>query len=142
MLQNNVPITGISGALNSQLFYSLDVPAGATNLSFSITGSTPDADLYTRFGSLPTTSLYDCRPFTSTSNETCSFAAPQAGTYFVMVRGFTAYSGVTLKGSYTIAGPTATPTPVPPTATPTLTPVPGSQVIVNGGFEGSASPGH
>jgi hypothetical protein len=103
VLQNNVPITGISGAVGSQRYYSLAVPAGATNLSFQITGSTGDADLYTRFGALPTTTTYDCRPYTSTSNETCSVASPSAGTYYVMIRGFTAYSGVSLRGSYTVA---------------------------------------
>jgi trimeric autotransporter adhesin len=140
MLQNNVPITGISGAVGSQLYYSLAVPAGAANLSFQMTGSSGDADLYTRFGSLPTTTAYDCRPYTSTSNETCTVAVPQAGTYYVMIRGYTAYSGVTLKGSYTVSGPTATPTATPVPPTPTPTPPPGSQLIVNGGFEGSSSP--
>src|SRR6185503_12696241 len=38
-----------------------------------------------------------------------------AGTWYVMVYGFSAYSGVTLTGSYSVAGPTATPTP---TSTP------------------------
>jgi hypothetical protein len=105
VLQNGVPVTNLSGATNSQQFFSLAVPAGATNLSFQISGGTGDADLYVRFGAQPTTATYDCRPFISGNNETCSFAAPQTGTYFVMLNGFAAYSGVTLVGSYTVSTP-------------------------------------
>jgi len=34
------------------------------------------------------------------SNETCTTTATKTGAYFVMLRGYTAYSGVTLKASY------------------------------------------
>ena len=101
VLQNGVPVNNLSGAINSQQFFSLAVPAGATNLSFQMSGGTGDADLYVRFGSPPTTTTYDCRPFITGNNETCSFATPQTGTYFVMINGFAAYSGVSLVGSYT-----------------------------------------
>ncbi|WP_310056113.1 proprotein convertase P-domain-containing protein [Agrilutibacter niabensis] len=80
------------------------VPAGASGLKFAIAGGTGDADMYVRFGSAPTTSVYDCRPFLSGNNETCNIATAQAGTYHVMLRGYTAYSGVSLTGSYTVGG--------------------------------------
>jgi serine protease len=99
-LTNNVAITGISGASGSQQFFKLTVPAGQTSVVFNISGSIPDADLYVRRGALPTTATFDCRPFTSTSNETCTFNNPVAADYFVMIRGFTAYSGVTLVGHF------------------------------------------
>ncbi|MBI5353885.1 MAG: PPC domain-containing protein [Chloroflexi bacterium] len=114
-LTNGVPVTNLSGSLNSQTNFSLDVPAGATNLSFTMSSGTGDADLYVRFGSQPTLTVYDCRPYTVGNNETCSFAAPQVGTYYVMVVGYSAYSGVSLVGSYQVVGPTATPLP---TSTP------------------------
>src|SRR5690606_18608558 len=62
-----------------------------------------DADLYVRSGSAPTTTSYDCRPYQSGNNETCTFAAPTAGTYHVMVRGYSAFSGVTLTANYTVS---------------------------------------
>jgi hypothetical protein len=99
-LTNGVPVTNISGASGSQQFWRLNVPAGQAKVVFTITGSTGDADLYVRFNALPTTSTFNCRPFTSTSNETCTFTSPAAGDWYVMIRGFTAYSGVTLKGQY------------------------------------------
>jgi serine protease len=55
--------------------------------------------MYVRFGAAPTTSTYDCRPYLVGSNESCNFSG-KAGTWYVMVRGYTAFSGVTLTGSY------------------------------------------
>ncbi|MDC8013800.1 proprotein convertase P-domain-containing protein [Tahibacter soli] len=104
VLTNGVPVTGISGALNSEQTWTLVVPAGASNLTFTTAGGSGDVDMYVRFGAAPTTSTYDCRPYTSGNAETCNIATAQAGTYYVMLRGYAAYSGVTLTGSYTTGG--------------------------------------
>lgn len=104
VLQNGVPVAGISGAAGSQQFWTISVPAGASNLSIATSGGSGDADLYVRFGSAPTTSSYSCRPYRSGNAETCTFAAPQAGTYHVMLRGYSAFSGVSLVGSYNAGG--------------------------------------
>lgn len=104
VLSNGVPVTGLAGASGAELRYTLSVPAGASNLNFAMSGGSGDADLYVRFGSAPTTSSYDCRPYQGGNAETCSFAAPQAGTYHVMVRGYSAFSGVSLTGSYSTGG--------------------------------------
>ncbi len=103
-LGNGVPVTGISGAAGSQQFWTINVPAGASNLVIGTSGGTGDADLYVRFGSAPTTTTYNCRPYLSGNAETCTFAAPQAGTYHVMVRGYSAFSGLSLTGSYSTGG--------------------------------------
>ncbi len=104
VLQNGVPVTGLSGSTGTELRYTINVPAGASNLNIAIAGGSGDADLYVRFGSAPTTSSYDCRPYAGGNNESCPVASPQAGTYHVMVRGYSAFSGVTLTGSYTAGG--------------------------------------
>jgi fibronectin type 3 domain-containing protein len=111
VLTNGVPVTGISGALNSQQTWTMVVPAGATGLSFAISGGTGDADMYVRFGSAPTLTTYDCRPYLNGNAETCNIATAQAGTYYVMLHAYTAYSGVSLVGNYS-AGctPPAAPT--------------------------------
>jgi serine protease len=101
VLQNGVAATGLSATTGNSVNYTMVVPAGATNLSFKITGSTGDADLYVKFGSAPTTSSYDCRPYLTGDNETCTISNVQAGTYYVMVRAYQSYSGVSLTGSYT-----------------------------------------
>lgn len=100
-LSNGVAVTNLSAASGASLAYTLSVPAGATNLVFSTTGGTGDADLYVRFGSAPTTTTYDCRSYKSGNAESCSIAAPQAGTWHVLVRAYSAFSGVSLTGSYT-----------------------------------------
>ncbi|MCO7225370.1 S8 family serine peptidase [Pleionea sp. CnH1-48] len=103
-LTNGVAKTGISGAQGSLQYYTLDVPAGATGLNFQMSGGSGDADMYVRFGSQPTTSSYDCRPYLNGNNETCNISNAQAGTYHVMVRGYTSFSNTSLTGSFTEGG--------------------------------------
>lgn len=99
-LANGVPVSGLSGATGSQAYYRLDVPAGATSLTFTLQGGTGDADLFVKRGFEPNDVIFDCVSAGGTSNETCSFTAPQAGTWFVRIVAFSAYSGVTLTGTY------------------------------------------
>ncbi len=103
-LQNGIAVSNLSASTGGELRYTMAVPSGASNLSFAISGGTGDADLYVKFGSEPTTSSYDCRPYKSGNAETCSFATPQAGTYHVMLRAYSSFSGVSLVGSYSEGG--------------------------------------
>lgn len=103
-LANGVPVGGLSGSSGTELRYTLQVPSGASNLVFQIAGGSGDADLYVQHGTAPTTSSYACRPYLSGNNETCTFATPAAGTWHVMVRGYSAFSGVSLTGSYGTGG--------------------------------------
>lgn len=105
VLVNGVAVTGLAAATNGELRFTMQVPAGASNLVFNTSGGTGDADLYVRFGTAPTTSTYDCRPYRSGNAESCSFASPQAGTWHVMLRGYAAFSGVSLVGSHASAQP-------------------------------------
>jgi Zn-dependent metalloprotease len=99
-LTNGVTKTGLSGAAGSQTGYYLDVPAGVA-VTFTMSGGTGDADMYVRFGTAPTTSLYDCRPYKAGNAETCTMAAKTtAGRYHVMLNGYSAYASVSLKGQY------------------------------------------
>lgn len=99
-LSNGVARAGLSATAGSSLAFTLSVPAGASNLRFAMSGGTGDADLYVRFGSAPTTSVYDCRPYLSGNAETCTFASPQAGTWHVSIRAYTSFSGVSLTPSF------------------------------------------
>jgi serine protease len=101
VLENGVAKTGLAGAGSEELSFTLEVPAGATALSFDMTGGTGDADLYVKFGSAPTTSSYDCRPYKGGNAESCPITTAQAGTYHVKVIGYSAFTGVSLTGSYT-----------------------------------------
>jgi hypothetical protein len=158
VLQNNVPVNVPSTATGARVNYLMVVPAGSTNLSFATSGGTGDADLYVKFGSAPTTTSYDCRPYTSGNSETCSFATAQAGTYYVMVNAYSSFSGVSLVGRYTGSGGGSDGGPSDGGSSDGGTTDGGSgdggssdggssdggtppgSPLVNGGFEGSVSP--
>lgn len=100
VLQNGVAVTDISGASGSKQYWTLDVPAGASNLVFNLSGGSGDADLYVKFGANPTSTDYDCRPYAAGNNENCAISNVQQGTYWVMLNGYSSYSGTTLVGSF------------------------------------------
>jgi len=110
VLSNGVAVSGLAAATGASLNYTLAVPAGASNLRFQISGGSGDADLYVRFGSAPTTTVYDCRPFLSGNSETCAITTAQAGTYHVLLRADAAFSGVSLTGSFSAGTADAAPT--------------------------------
>ena len=101
-LTNGAPLL-LSGTQGSEKFYYVNLPVGATSLSVSMAGGTGDADLYVRHGAMPDRvgGDYDCASLTYSNNETCSFGSPAAGSWYIDVVGFGAYSGATLLVSYT-----------------------------------------
>ncbi len=61
-----------------------------TTFKVVMTGS-GDPDLYVRFGSQPTTTAYDCRPYLDGPDETCTLTVPSgASEAYLMVRGYLA----------------------------------------------------
>ena len=109
VLTNGVAKTGLADAKSGEQNWTMSIPAGATNLTFNMSGGTGDADLYVRYGSAPTTATYDCRPYVGGNTEACPIATAQTGTYYVMIRAYSAYSGVSLTGSYTAAAANVAP---------------------------------
>jgi len=100
VLQNNVPVTGLGAASGASLSYTVQVPAGRSQLRVAISGGGGDADLYVRQGSAPTDTTYTCRPYLSGNNETCTINNPAAGTWHVRVKGYSTFSGVSLNAQY------------------------------------------
>lgn len=92
--------TNLGGATGSVQYFSVTVPVGARNLVIQTGGGTGDADLYVKLGQVPTTASYDCRPNLPGNYETCTFPTPAAGTYYIMLVGYAAFSGVSLNVSY------------------------------------------
>jgi Metallo-peptidase family M12/Proprotein convertase P-domain/Bacterial pre-peptidase C-terminal domain len=103
-LTKGVAKTGQSAATGSALEYTLVVPSGATNLSFVSSGGTGDADMFVRRGSAPTDTVFDCSSTGPNNAETCSFASPVAGTYYVRLKAYAAFSGLSLVGDYSTGG--------------------------------------
>jgi len=99
-LTSGVPVSGLAGATGASLNYTIAVPAGRSTLTVKIAGGSGDADLYVRFGSAPTDATYACRPYLSGNNETCTISAPSTGTYYIRVKAYSTFSGVTLTATY------------------------------------------
>ena len=93
-------VDNISIARKKWVHYTLAVPAGASDLTFTTSGGSGDADLYVNYGSQSTTSNYDCRPYATGNNESCTFATPAAGTWYIDLKGYTSVSGLSLAWGY------------------------------------------
>ncbi|MGO4780851.1 PPC domain-containing protein, partial [Lysobacter sp. 2RAB21] len=90
----------LSAAKDAYLKYKIDVPAGASDLSLTTSGGAGNANMYVRFGAEPTDATYDCRPNKADNAETCTFAAPKAGTYYLNLKAASAFNGVGVVGRY------------------------------------------
>jgi serine protease len=104
VLSNGVAVTGLAATTGNSLNYTMVVPAGASGLKFVTSGGTGDMDMYVKFGSAPTDSSYDCRPYANGNAETCNIATAQAGTYYVRLKAYSSFTGLSLTGSYTTGG--------------------------------------
>ncbi|AHE98507.1 fibronectin type III domain-containing protein [Thioalkalivibrio paradoxus] len=103
-LQNGVAVHELSGDQGSQQFFSIEIPADRTELRVEIWGGSGGiVDLYVRHGQVPTLDNWDCRPYLWGSEETCVATNPQAGTHYVMIHGYEAYTGLSLRATYTPA---------------------------------------
>lgn len=80
--------------------FHIVVPAGQTNLTFTLGGGTGDADLYLARGFIP----WDDEDYSSQeygNAETISINNPPAGDWFVQVWGYDPSSNMTLRATYT-----------------------------------------
>jgi serine protease len=100
VLENGVVKTGLAASTGNDLVFTMEVPAGATDINIATSGGSGDVDLYVKFGSEPTNSVYDCRPFASGNAESCA-SAQEGGTYYVKLKAYTDFADVTLTASYT-----------------------------------------
>jgi serine protease len=98
-LTPNQPVTVNSNGAYS-VYFSMEVPAGATDLKFKISGGDGNANLYVRKDS-PTLLNALCAPNLPGNEEECTFTAPAPGTYYVLLNSQPDFRNVTLVGSYT-----------------------------------------
>jgi Zn-dependent metalloprotease len=88
--------SGISGTTGTWQYRTVAVAAGQAALYVSTAGADPDADLYVRFGSNPTTSSYACRSIGPDSNESCVVNSPAAGTWHIGIYAWSTYSNLSV----------------------------------------------
>jgi len=103
-LSNGVAVTNLSGATGSWAYYKITVPASQTSLVITISGGTGDCDLYVKRGAQPTSSVWDQRPYLTGNAETVTISNPVAADYYIGLNAYAAYSGVTLKATYSGSG--------------------------------------
>ena len=98
-LESGVALPNLAAASSAQTCFKLGLPAGHTSLVVTTSGGSGNADLYVRFGSVPSLRTYSCRSVGKTNNETCTISYPGAGTWYVMLNAASAFTGVTLKAT-------------------------------------------
>jgi len=101
---NRIPVTGLSGAQDSETMFMLEVPANVSGpVSILTNGGSGDVALYVSYGGEPTADVYDARSTRRGNNETVRFNNPQPGTYFIMLRGEPRnYANVTLRAVFNL----------------------------------------
>jgi C1A family cysteine protease len=92
-LSNGVALTGqtlaSSVSQGAWKYYSFTVPSGASNLVIDLYGLGGDLDLFGRQGNKPTSDIFDCVSYrTSTYSEQCVITSPAAGTWWVGVNNY------------------------------------------------------
>lgn len=102
-LQNGVAKTGISGSTGAWVKHYIDVPANTSKLEVVQSGGSGDADLYVKLGAEPTAQSYDCRPYVGGNAETCTINNPAAGRWHVGNFGYSTFSNVTVKATFSAA---------------------------------------
>ncbi|WP_444929053.1 S8 family peptidase [Microbulbifer sp. SSSA002] len=93
--------TNLSGSEGNWDRYSIDIEAGTSSLTVEISGGSGDADLYLRHGSNPNLRRYDCRPYISGNDESCTISNPDSGTWYIGIHAYESYTGVTLEAEVT-----------------------------------------
>lgn len=95
-LTSNVPVASMTGNEGSVRLFVIQVPAGTGALVVRTSGGDGDVDLFVRLGIPPTPQTYTCAGTGPTTEERCEIIAPPAGTWYVVLQGYTAYADVAL----------------------------------------------
>ncbi|MGF1768328.1 M4 family metallopeptidase [Enterovibrio makurazakiensis] len=89
-------LLNLAGSRGDMLFYKFAMPEDGSDVRVSIANGDGDADLYVNKGSAPSQSDYDCRPYYYGNNETCEVTGGAGEDVYIMLHGYSSYSGVTL----------------------------------------------
>ena len=115
-LVNNGIIPALDGGAGSDRLYVIQVPAGTGDLVVRTTGGSGDVDLYVRLAALPSPQTNRCASTGPGTAERCEILAPSAGAWYILLRGYSAYSGLTLTAAHFGGAHLAITTPAADTA--------------------------
>ena len=100
VLTKGVEVTNLSIRTNGKVLYRLNLPAGHSDLTFTLSGGTGDGDIWLKYGAAPTIDNYDLRSDGPGNDELIRVARPKAGTYYLLVTAFKTVKGATLVADY------------------------------------------
>ena len=97
LLTNSATLSGLSGAEESYQCYQIDIPGGVTNFNVQTSGGTGDCDLGVGYHRPDFSVQVSEGDFTQ---EQVQVSAPQSGLWYILLMGYTNFSGVNLSVSF------------------------------------------
>jgi serine protease len=101
VLNTGVPLGNLYGAEGDAMLFSIDVPAGARNLSLRSFGGMGDVSMYVSRGRAPTADNHDYASTHIGNNESVIIATPQVTTYYVLMTASATFRDLSVLGNYT-----------------------------------------
>jgi len=108
VLENGVPAQALAAPIGSWTYFKITVPAWQVILEVRTSGGSGDSDLYLRKGQLPGGGSYAGASTGFGNDAFVQIWYPDAGDWYVGLRGDAAYSGVSLLATFTDTVPALT----------------------------------
>jgi serine protease len=100
LLTNRVVLPGQAGTAGEAFAYRIVVPAGRTSLNLRTYGGTGNVSIYMAYDRIPSATSFDRKSVKAGNSEAVVVTSPAAGTYYLTVVGETAFTNVSVLGSY------------------------------------------
>lgn len=99
-LDNGQVVDHIDGFTGDSVYFKVSVPFGQDYVAVDLWGLDPDADLYVRWGDLPTTSQYQAKSTGSTSNESIVLDNPPSGDLYILVHAYSTFFNAVISAEW------------------------------------------
>lgn len=103
--------TGVQTAAEEgeTVLYRIRVPEGSSALNVTLSGGTGDADIYIRYAQTPeedtnggaSSTATGCHSWNAGNGESCSFANPAKGQWYILLSAWETFAGATLTATVT-----------------------------------------
>ena len=100
VLENRVTRSPLSGGMDNQAYYRIDVPDGQQRLSVNTWSGTGDCDVFLRYDGLPTPTRFDGASTRVGTAEDIVLDNPESGAWYILVYGYTPYSDAALMATF------------------------------------------
>ncbi|MFT5756502.1 MAG: serine protease [Alteromonadaceae bacterium] len=90
------PKSNLETSKGNWLRYDYTVPAGVSQIEVKSFGGSGDADLYVQKSVAPSKTVYDCRPFQSGNNESCTLSVTAGDQIHIGLFAYNSFANLTL----------------------------------------------